>query len=94
MAIQAAYAVADGKNIAMGVEMVSNQIKKVLASFGVEEISQSGNEFDPTKEDCVSHEPSNDVAENCVIKVVRAGYMMSGRLLRPASVIVSSGKAK
>ena len=94
MAIQAAYAVPDGKNIAMGVEMVSSQIKKVLSSFGVEEISQAGKEFDPTKEDCVSHEPSNDIAENCVIKVVRAGYSMNGRLLRPASVIVSSGKAK
>ncbi len=94
MAIQAANAVADGKNIAMGVEMVSSQIKKVLASFGVEEISQTGKEFDPTKEDCVSHEASEDVAENIVIKVVRSGYSMNGRLLRPASVIVSSGKAK
>ncbi len=94
MAIQAANAVADGKNIAIGVEMVSSQIKKVLASFGVEEISQTGKEFDPTKEDCVSHEASDEVAENIVIKVVRSGYLMNGRLLRPASVIVSSGKAK
>ncbi len=94
MAIQAANAVVDGKNIAMGVEMVSSQIKKVLASFGVEEISQAGKEFDPTKEDCVSHEASDDIAENHIIKVVRSGYSMNGRLLRPASVVVSSGKAK
>ena len=94
MAIQAAKSVEGGENIAMGVEMVSGNVKKVFASFGVEEVSQAGGEFDPTKEDCVSHEPSDSVPENSVIKVVRAGYIMNGRLLRPASVVVSSGKAK
>lgn len=94
MAIQAAYAVENGKNIALGVEMVRTQIKNVFASFGVEEISAQGQVFDPNQEDCVSNEPSDTVAENHVIKVVRTGYKMNGRLLRPASVVVSSGKAK
>lgn len=94
MAIQAANAVPDGKNIAMGVEMVRANVKKVFASFGVEEISTAGGEFDPSKEECLSHEPSDTVPENSVIKVARAGYTLNGRLLRPASVIVSSGKAK
>ncbi len=94
MAIQAAYAVENGKNIAMGVDMVRTQIKNVFASFGVEEISAQGNVFDPNQEDCVSNEPSDTVPENHVIKVVRTGYKMNGRLLRPASVVVSSGKAK
>lgn len=94
MAIQAANAVEGGKNIAMGVEMVRAQVKKVFASFGVEEISAQGREFDPKLEDAVSHEPSDVVEENKVIKVVRAGYTMNGRLLRPSSVVVSSGKGK
>ena len=94
MAIQAANAVEGGKNIAMGVEMVRAQVKKVFASFGVEEISAQGKEFDPKLEDAVSHEPSDVVEENKVIKVVRAGYTMNGRLLRPSSVVVSSGKGK
>ncbi len=94
MAIQAANAVEGGNNIAMGIEMVRSQVKKVFASFGVEEISQAGGQFDPTKEDCVSHEANDEVPENTVVRVVRAGYVMNGRLLRPASVVVSSGKAK
>ncbi|MBE6414754.1 MAG: nucleotide exchange factor GrpE [Verrucomicrobiaceae bacterium] len=94
MAIQAAKMVEGGENIAMGVEMVQSNVKKVFASFGIEEISQVGGVFDPSKEDCVSQEASDVVPENSVIKVVRTGYIMNGRLLRPASVIVSSGKAK
>ena len=91
MAIEAAKNSDDSKNILMGVEMVSSQIKKVFANFGVEEIKTEGMDFDPNTSECVSHEPSEDVPENGVIKVVRRGYMFNGRLLRPAAVVVSSG---
>ena len=91
MAIEAAKNSDDSKNILMGVEMVSSQIKKVFANFGVEEIKAEGRDFDPNTSECVSHEPSENVPENGVIKVVRRGYMFNGRLLRPAAVVVSSG---
>ena len=94
MAIQAANAVKGGENIAIGVEMVRSNVKKVFESFGVAEISGEGGEFDPASQECLSHEPSDSVPENRVIKVVRKGYTLNGRLLRPASVVVSSGKAK
>ncbi len=94
MAIEASKGADECKSLIVGVEMVCSQIKKTLASFGVEEISAAGKEFDPNLEDCVSHEPNESVAENKVVKVTRAGYTYNGRLLRPASVIVSSGKAK
>ncbi len=92
MAIDAAKNSPDSANIRMGVEMVCSQIKKVLANFGVEEIAPEGKEFDPNTSECVSHEPSDIIEENGVIKVVRKGYIYNGRLLRPASVVVSSGK--
>lgn len=91
MAIEAAKNSDDSKNILTGVEMVSSQIKKVFANFGVEEIKAEGKNFDPNTSECVSHEPSENVPENGVIKVVRRGYMFNGRLLRPAAVVVSSG---
>ena len=94
MAIEASKGADECKSLIVGVGMVCSQIKKTLASFGVEEISAAGKEFDPNLEDCVSHEPNESVAENKVVKVTRAGYTYNGRLLRPASVIVSSGKAK
>ncbi len=94
MAISAADGVPGGKDIAMGVQMVSSQIKKVLSNFGVEEISPLGKDFDPNTAEAVDRQPSDDLAENKVLKVVRTGYTLNGRLLRPASVVVSSGKAK
>ena len=92
MAIDAAKSSGEGGSITTGVEMVCAQIKKVFAGFGVEEIAAEGKPFDPNTSECVSHEPSETVAENGVIKVVRRGYLYNGRLIRPASVVVSSGK--
>ena len=73
MAIAAAANVPAGKNIAMGVEMVSSQIKKVFANFGVEEISPLGKDFDPNTAEAMSNQPSDTVDENKVLKVVRTG---------------------
>ena len=92
MAIAAARASADSKNLLQGVEMVCAQIKKVLSNFGVEEITGEGGDFDPNVHECVAHNPSDSVPENKIIKVMRSGYKIHGRLVRPASVVVSSGK--
>ncbi len=92
MAIVASKTSGESKNLIEGVEMVSMQIKKVLENFGVEEIKAEGQDFDPNLEDCMAHEPNDDVPENKVVKVIRCGYLYNGRLIRPASVIVSSGK--
>lgn len=94
MAIEAAKDSKDSKNLLKGVEMVCAQIKKVLANFGVEEITGKEADFDPNTQECVAHNPSESVPENKVIKVMRSGYKIHGRLVRPASVVVSSGKPK
>ena len=50
--------------------------------------------FDPHQHESLSHQPSADVKEEHVLTVVRTGYSLNGRLLRPAAVVVSSGPAK
>jgi molecular chaperone GrpE len=85
---------ADLKSLAGGVEMVLAQLKSALVSHGLVEINPVGQEFDPHQEEAISHQPSNKVAAEHVLSVVRTGYMLNGRLLRPASVVVSSGPAK
>ena len=94
MAIAAAKGSEDAKSLLQGVEMVCSQIKRVLSNFGVEEIAGTGEDFDPNFQECVAHDPSDTVPENRVIRVMRSGYKIHGRLVRPASVVVSSGKAK
>ena len=85
---------AEVKSLAGGVEMVLGQLRTALANHGLKEINPVGEPFDPHKHEAISHRPSKDVAEEHVMEVVRTGYSLNGRLLRPASVVVSSGPEK
>lgn len=82
------------KGIVDGVALVLEQFKSTLGRHGLKEVSPAGQRFDPNFHECISHQPSDSVAEEHVMQVVRPGYTLNGRLLRPASVIVSSGVAK
>jgi molecular chaperone GrpE len=85
---------ADVKSLVGGVELVLGQLKSALSSHGLKEISPAGQPFDPHQHEAISHLPSAEVKEEHVLTVVRTGYSLNGRLLRPASVVVSSGPAK
>jgi molecular chaperone GrpE len=95
MAVEAAkQPKADLKALTAGVERVLEQFKSALAGQGFVEINPAGKPFDPHQHEAISHQPSDTVKEEQVVTVVRAGYSLNGRLLRPASVIVSSGPAR
>jgi molecular chaperone GrpE len=83
---------AELKALSGGVELVQQQLKAALAAHGLKETNPLGEAFDPHQHEAISHEPSATVEAEHIIKVVRTGYVLNGRLLRPASVIVSSGK--
>lgn len=82
---------AELKSLADGVEMVSTQFKTALGNHGLKEINPLNEAFDPNHHEALSQQTSDDVAEGTVLQVVRVGYSLNGRLLRPASVIVSAG---
>lgn len=84
---------ADVKSLTGGVEMVLTQLKSALSSHGLKEINPVGGVFDANLHESISAQPSPDVAEGTVLNVVRPGFSLNGRLLRPASVVVSSGPA-
>ena len=79
--------------VADGVALVLEQFKTTLARHGLKEVNPAGQKFDPHFHECISHQPSAEFAEEHVMQVVRSGYTLNSRLLRPASVIVSSGPA-
>jgi len=82
---------ADPKTIVGGVEMVINSLKSALAGHGLKEVNPLGQPFDPHQHEAISHMPSADIAAESVCVVVRSGFTLNGRLLRPATVVVSSG---
>jgi molecular chaperone GrpE len=84
---------ADLQNLTSGVEMVLTQLKSALASHGLKEINPAGQAFDANLHEAISAQPS-EIAEGNVINVVRPGFSLNSRLLRPASVVVSSGPVR
>ena len=82
---------AELKVITDGVEMVGTQFKTALGNHGLKEINPVNAAFDPNHHEALSQQASEEVADGTVLQVVRVGYPLNGRLLRPASVIVSSG---
>ena len=85
---------AEIKALVGGVEMVLNQLKTALGNHGLTEINPLGQPFDAHQHEALSQQPSADVPEGSVVNVVRIGYALNGRLLRPAAVVVSSGSVK
>ena len=91
--LQAAKAENEKSNIFIGMSMVHRQMQDFLRDQGVEEIAVSG-AFDPNLHEAMSQQPSDTVAEGHILYHTRRGYRLRDRLLRPASVVVSSGPAK
>mgnify|MGYP000082256080 FL=1 len=94
LGLQAAENHPEAKDVTVGFKMVDDQLKRSLNEQGLEELIPDGETFDPNLHECISHQPSAEVEEDKVIQTVRAGYRLNERLIRAASVIVSSGPEK
>lgn len=80
-----------GADWVQGVGLVERKLRAALDSLGVKRIEAVGKPFDPWQEEAVLHEPSSTYPPETVTRVVRPGYSLDGRVIRPAQVIVSSG---
>jgi molecular chaperone GrpE len=75
-----------------GVELVYRNLEVVLESLGVTHIEALDKTFDPQEHESVFYEVSKNNEEDKVLSVVREGYKLNGRVLRPAQVTVSKRK--
>ncbi|MBN1263584.1 MAG: nucleotide exchange factor GrpE [Candidatus Pacebacteria bacterium] len=72
-----------------GLSMAVSQFRAVLTSEGVREVKAKGEIFDPETMDCVGMVEGE---KNLVINPVQKGYLLNGRVIRPAKVEVGQGK--
>lgn len=75
-----------------GVKLVHDQFEGVLNRYGLTRIEATGEVFNPELHEALSYIPSPVVPANQVIDQFRCGWKLSGRLMRAAQVIVSSGE--
>lgn len=79
------------ESVLEGFRLLYNQLRDVLARFGLEPLEAQGQPFDVRDHEAVAHMASDEVPADHVARQVRRGYRLSGRPLRAAQVIVSSG---
>lgn len=91
LGLDAARATEAARPVVSGFEMVRRQLDEFLREQGVEPVAAEGQVFDPNLHDAMGNEPSAEIPEGAVTRQVRRGYKLRDRLLRPASVFVSSG---
>jgi len=77
-------------NYVSGLQQIEKQLESALTEMGLTRIQTKGAEFDPELHEAISHEDS-DVAADHIIDEVEAGWLLNGKVLRPAKVRVSKG---
>ncbi|NWN82584.1 MAG: nucleotide exchange factor GrpE [Halomonas sp.] len=72
-----------------GVSMTLKLQLDVLGKFGVEVVDPAGEPFDPQYHEAMAMVPNPELDPNSVMEVIQKGYLLNGRLVRPAMVVVS-----
>jgi len=74
-----------------GVELTHRQLSASFERAGVVQVDPAGEKFDPHRHEAMGQVPS-DQAPNTVVTVLRKGYLLNDRVIRPAMVMVAAGK--
>ena len=81
---------ADAAPYLEGFRMVKNELLKTLSGYGLKPIETVGTPFDANVHEALSTMPSDVAAPDDVLFEVRGGYLLNGRVLRAAQVIVAT----
>jgi molecular chaperone GrpE len=76
-----------------GIDMTGRELQAVFERHGIARVGARGDKFDPAIHQAVSQVPSDEIANGDIAEVFQAGYVLNGRTLRAAMVVVSAGPA-
>lgn len=72
-----------------GLLLIARRLTALLDQLGVQQMGAPGEQFDPRLHEAITMESSADAPEGTIVRVVRAGYALGDRIIRPAQVIVA-----
>ncbi len=81
---------ADAESLREGSRATLKLLTSKLEQFGITAVDPLGEPFDPEHHEAMSMQPSGDAEPGSVLVVFQKGYLLNGRLLRPARVIVAT----
>jgi len=93
MALDHAAQAGDTSPLKQGMDLIAAEFARVLEGLGVTLIDATGQPFDPAWHEALARESSATVPEGHVLRQWKAGFRLGDRLLRPATVTISSGAA-
>ncbi len=88
-ALAAARAAGESGTVVSGVELIQRELLRVLEKTGLTRYSAVGERFDPTRHEAIARVVSADRPPDTVVQETAAGYLLNGRVLRPAMVAVA-----
>lgn len=77
-----------------GLELTMKLLLDVMKKHGVERVDPKGQPFNPEHHEAMSMVESTEVDPHHVLEVYQKGYLLNGRVVRPARVVVSKGSPK
>lgn len=80
------------KNLVIGLDMVNKMFLDKLNRHGLTPVESLGKDFDPNFHEAMAQEYVEGKKPNEIIKEFQKGYVLNGRLLRAAKVVVASDK--
>jgi molecular chaperone GrpE len=89
-ALDAARAADNAANVIEGVELIKREFLRVLERAGVTRYSAIGQPFDPTRHEAFTRIVSAQAPPDTVVAETAPGYVLNGRVLRPAMVAVAA----
>jgi len=89
-ALGSARAAAGAASVVTGVELIQRELLRVLERAGVSRYSAVGQPFDPTRHEAIARVVSAEAAPDTVVNETAPGYLLNGRVLRPALVAVAA----
>lgn len=92
-AVEASRSSSDKEVLASGVEMVLKQFQATLAEEGLSQIEAVGKPLDPELHEVVTTVETDQCPENIIVRVLRKGYSLNGRVIRPSMVEVAKKHA-
>jgi len=72
-----------------GIAMILKKMHKILETEGIEPISKDMKFFDPQFHEAISHEDNPDFESGQIIEIIKQGYQIENRVIRPALVRVA-----
>ena len=80
---------ADAAKVHEGMALTLRMFQSALEKFGVEQVDPQGAKFDPEFHEAMSMQELEGVESGTVTAVIQKGYVLNGRLVRPAMVMVA-----